>query len=112
MRAMVLAAIPMMALAGGAAAEAPATTAQCLESTGRLIPAVCQVPGSRLESREQICSCPNGGERITVAVCGKDQAPPPEGKALTIARREAMRDGSLVGDTVAGQPICVRPRRP
>jgi hypothetical protein len=47
-----------------------------------------------------------------VAVCAKGQKPPPEGKALNIARREAARDGSLRGDTVGGQPICVAPRRP
>ena len=70
------------------------------------------MPGSRLETREYICTCPNGGQRVDVSICPKGTKPPPESKALNIARRTAIRDGSLVGDTVDGRPICAAPRNP
>ena len=74
--------------------------------------ASCRVPGSRLDKREDICTCPAGGQRVEVAVCAKDEKPPPESKALNIARRTAARDGTLVGDTIDGRRICVAPRNP
>lgn len=106
-----------LALAGAAVAQPigenpPTRTIQCIDVGGRSIPAVCRVPGSRLDPREDICTCPVGGQRVEVAVCAKGQKPPPEGKALNIARRQALRDGSLLGDTLAGRPICVAPRTP
>lgn len=107
-----------LALAAGAAhaqpinENPPTKTIQCIDVGGQLIPATCQVPGSRLDPREYICTCPNGGQRVDVAVCAKGQKPPPESLALNIARREGIRDGTLVGDTVKGQAICVAPRRP
>lgn len=113
MRALVLL-VPVL-LGGSAAAQPinevpPTRTIQCIEVSGQSIPAVCRVPGSRLDSREDICTCPNGGQRVEVAVCGDGQRQPPEGRALNRARRDALRDGSLLGDTFAGQPICVAPR--
>jgi len=115
MRAILIPAV--LALAGAAGAQPigenpPTRTIQCIDVGGQSIPPVCRVPGSRLDPREDICTCPNGGQRIEVAVCAKGQTPPPEGKALNIARTTAARDGTLVGDTVGGQPICVAPRRP
>lgn len=113
MRALVLSASLVL---GGVAhaqpiAENPPTkTIQCLEVNGRSIPPVCRVPGSRLDPREDLCTCPDGGQRIEVAVCAKGQRQAPEGRALNLVRREAMRDGSLLGDMFAGQPICVTPR--
>jgi hypothetical protein len=106
-----------LAVAGAAAAQPisenpPTRTIQCIDVGGQSIPPVCKVPGSRLDLREDICTCPNGGQRLDVAVCAKGQKPPPESKALNIARREALRDGSLLGDTLEGQPICVAPRTP
>lgn len=88
----------------------PAKTIQCIEVGGQLIPPVCNVPGSRLDSREYICTCPNGGQRLEVAICAKGQKPPPESRALDIARRLGMKDGSLVGDKVGDRAICVAPR--
>ena len=104
------AAVP--ALAQPISEKPPTRTIQCIEVNGRAIPPICRVPASRLDGREDICTCPVGGQRIDVAVCGKGQVEPPEGKALLRARRAAMRDGSLIGDTVEGRPICVAPRRP
>jgi len=90
----------------------PTRTKQCIEQSGQLIPPVCQVPGSRLDSREYICTCPNGGMPVDVAICAKGQTPPPEGRALIRARSEGVRDGSLIGDKVGDRPICVAPRGP
>lgn len=113
MRAMLIAAL---ALTGGAATaqpigeNPPTKTIQCIEVGGFSIPAVCNLPGSRLDKREDICTCPNGGQRVEVSVCAKGERPPPESKALNIARRQGVRDGTLVGDTVDGRRICVAPR--
>jgi hypothetical protein len=106
-----------LALAGAAVAQPidqnpPTKTIQCIDVGGQLIPAVCKVPGSRLDLREDICSCPAGGLRVEVAVCAKGQKAPAESRVLNIARSEAVRDGSLIGDTVGGRPICAAPRRP
>src|SRR5690242_17487911 len=76
----------------------PTRTVQCIEASGRQIPPVCQVPGSRLEKRELICTCINGGTQVDVAICAKGQREPPEGRALIRARSEAIKDGSLIGD--------------
>ena len=106
----------LIAASGGAAAaqplgeNPPRSTIQCIEVGGQQIPAVCKAPGSRLDAREDICTCPGGGLRVEVAVCAAGQTPPPEGKALNVARREAARDGSLIGDKLGDRPICVAPR--
>ena len=113
MRAILIAGL---ALAAGAATaqpineNPPTRTIQCIEAGGYSIPPVCRVPGSRLDKREDICTCPDGGQRVDVAVCAKGEAPPPEGKALNIARSAGVKDGTLIGDTVNGRKICVRPR--
>lgn len=91
----------------------PTKTIQCIEVGGQSIPPNCRVPASRLDPREDICTCIEGGQRVEVAVCAKGEVPPPEGKALNIARRKGARDGSLVGDTMPdGRKICVEPRPP
>ena len=88
----------------------PTKTIQCIEVGGQEIPPVCQVPGSRIDPREIICTCPAGGQRVEVAVCAKGEREPPQSRALNRVRRDAARDGSLLGDTFDGRPICVRPR--
>jgi hypothetical protein len=114
MRVMLVAAVAALALAGHAAAQGgpTGTTVQCLEPGGRLAPATCQGPESRLDPHEKICTCQAGGLKVVAPVCAKGESPPPEGKALMIARRTAAADGALVGDTFEGRPICVRPRVP
>lgn len=99
------------ALAQPMADPTPARTFQCIEPGGQMAPAVCDVTASRIHSRENICTCPAGGQRVEVAVCAKGQTPPADNKALHRIRRKAARDGSLIGDTVAGQPICAAPRK-
>lgn len=108
-------ALALSLAAGGALAQTSkglnaVTTVQCIEPSGQSIPPVCNAPGSRLDNREYICTCPNGGMRVDVPVCAKDQREPAEGKALVRARRDAAKDGSLVGDMIDGKPICVAPR--
>lgn len=115
MRALIVLAPLVLAVAGGAMAQPigenpPTKTIQCIDVGGRSIPPVCKVPGSRLDPREDICTCPDGGQRVEVSICAKGQKPPAESKALNVARTTAARDGTLVGDTVAGKPICVAPR--
>jgi len=117
-RLSVLAALAALTFTAAGAAQAqdrgrnyltPATTEVCLDVGGGTLPIVCKVPASRLDKREDICSCPQG-MRTTVPVCGPDQAAPGETVALNSARRAAARDGSLVGDLFQGQPMCVAPR--
>jgi hypothetical protein len=108
-----LSALAAAALAQPISENPPTRTIQCIDVGGQLIPAACRVPGSRLDLREDICTCINGGQRVDVAICAKGQHPPPEGRLLDKARAEALRgQGSLIGATVNGQPICVAPRRP
>ena len=90
----------------------PTKTIQCIDVGGQSIPPECRVPGSRLDPREDICTCPLGGQRVEVAVCAKGERPPPESKALNIARRQGLTDGSLIGDKLGDQRICVAQRNP
>ena len=115
MRTLILSAL-FATSAGLAAAQPlnenpPTWTIQCIEVGGQAIAPVCKTPASRLDLTEDICLCPAGGTQVKVAICAKGQTPPPEGKALDIARQQNFRDGSLIGDTVDGRPICVAPRR-
>lgn len=113
MRAILIATLVLAA--GSATAQPigenpPTRTIQCIEVGGQSIPALCRVPGSRLDKREDICTCPAGGQRVEVAICAKGERAPPEGRALNVVRRTAARDGTLLGDTIDGRPICVAPR--
>ena len=113
MRAMLIAVLALAA--SPAAAEPigenpPTRTIQCIEVSGDTIPALCHVPASRLDKRENICTCPAGGQRVEVPICGKGEAAPAESRALNVARRAAVRDGTLMGDTFQGRRICVPPR--
>lgn len=116
MRPVIVSALLALSAAFGPAAASttapPATTIQCITVSGRDEPALCKVPPGRLDRSEYICTCPAGGQRVEVAVCAKGQKPPPSNLALDRVRREAARDGSLLGDTVDGRPICVAPRKP
>lgn len=108
--------IVTLALAAGSATaqpigeNPPTRTIQCIEVGGQSIPPLCRVPGSRLDKREDICTCPAGGQRVEVAICAKGERAPPESRALNVVRRTAARDGTLLGDSIDGRPICVAPR--
>ncbi len=116
MRIHVLAAVAALA-AGATQAQPinerpPTWTIQCIEVSGATVPPRCNVPGSRLDQSEFICTCPAGGMRTRVPICAAGQNPPAENLALNRVRREASRDGTLEGDRVRDRPICVAPRRP
>ncbi len=98
---------PVLA-AAGMAANPPRQTSICLDVSGQTLPVVCRGPASRLDQREDICQCFEG-RRVDVAVCAKGQKPPPDGLALDKVRRLAAKDGSLIGDSFEGRPICVEP---
>jgi hypothetical protein len=114
--------IPVLALLAGLAAGAvqaqpaserpPTWTIQCIDVSGDIVPARCDVPASRVDPTEFHCSCHAGGMRTKVPICPPGVTPPPENVALNRARREASRDGSLEGDKVGERPICAAPRRP
>ena len=93
------------------ASNPPKQTSICLDVSGQTLPVTCRGPASRLDKREDICQCFEG-RRVDVAVCAKGQREPPDGLALDKVRRLAAKDGSLIGDTFDGRPICVEPRRP
>ena len=90
----------------------PRSTVICLDVAGRSLPATCQVPASRLDSREDICLCPGEGERVIVPVCAAGVRAPAESAAYARARRKAVIHGSLLAATWQGQAMCVAPRDP
>ena len=97
--------------AAAADAAAPAKTEICLDVSGASLPVVCSVPSSRLDRREYFCQCPEG-QKVEVAICPTGVSPPKETVALDRVRRQAARDGSLLGDRIDGRPICMAPRAP
>src|SRR5436305_5025266 len=105
----------VLSLAGAAAAQSladnpPKVTTVCIDVSGKSLPATCRAQASRLDSREDICLCPAGGERVTAPVCPAGVKAPAESAAYEKARRAAISHGSLVGATYQGQPMCVAPR--
>lgn len=84
----------------------PGVTQICLEVDGSTLPVTCHVSGSRAHPEEDICLCA-AGARIDAPVCGAGEHAPGEDLALYHARREAARDGTLIGDSYRGAPMCV-----
>ena len=114
--AMPLAAAAVL-IAGAATAQPigqypPRSTIICLDVSGRLRPKTCKVPASRLDPSEDICICPADTERVTVPICPPGVRPPPESAAYEQARRAAVHNGSLMGATWQGQPMCMAAREP
>jgi len=90
----------------------PTWTVICLDPSGRLMPKHCDVPGSRLDARENICLCSGTADRIKVSVCPPGVHQPAESAALERARAKAVTKGSLEGASYNGQPMCVERRKP
>jgi len=88
----------------------PKSTILCLDVSGKILPATCRVPGSRLDASEDICLCPMGGERVTTPICPAGVKPPAESAAYERARHAAVSRGSLMGATYEGKPMCVAGR--
>lgn len=107
--ALALAATSGLARAGDLSANPPTKTEICLDVSGSTLPVTCQAPASRLDKREDICTCAQG-QRVEIAVCGPGETPPPETIAYDRARRLALKHGSLLGQTFQGKRMCVAPR--
>lgn len=110
--------IAALALAGSAGAalagpmsNPPSERTICIDVGGQSLPAVCKVPASRLDKREDFCLC-HQGVKVTAPVCGPGQKAPGETLAYEKARKAAARDGSLIGDLYQGRPMCVAARDP
>jgi len=116
-RSTLIATMALAASAGMASAQAPLSqnpptqTIICLDVSGATLPVSCKVPASRLDKREDICVC-NTGRRVDVPICAPGVRAPAENVALNRARRDAAKDGSLIGDLFEGQPMCVAGRNP
>ena len=114
-RTALIAAAALLASASAASAQAPLSqnpptqTIICLDVNGQTLPVSCKVPASRLDKREDICTC-RVGVRVDVPICPAGVKPPAETLAYEKARKAASRDGSLIGDLYQGQPMCVAGR--
>lgn len=106
-----------LALTAGVAAAQPVSgnppteTILCLNASGQTEPAVCRVPASRLDLREDICLCTTG-LRVATPICQRGEVEPVQSARFERVRRVAARDGSLLGDLFEGRAMCVAPRRP
>ena len=113
MKIAILSAAAALALCAGSAGAQSfdgKTSILCLDVSGKSLPATCKSPASRLEKREDICTCPMGGDRVTVPVCPEGVKPPAESAAYERARHAAVKNGSLVGATFEGKPMCITGR--
>ena len=81
----------------------------CLDVGGESRPPVCRGSSSRIDQGYDICLCENA-QRVETPVCGKGERPITENRSYELARKDAARDGSLVGDRYEGRQMCVRPR--
>lgn len=116
MRTLFIAAAALLAFGASGAVNAssgsathPTTGIMCLDVGGESRPPVCRGSSSRIDQGYDICLCENA-QRVEAPVCGKGQRPITENRAYELARKDAARDGSLVGDRYRGRQMCVRPR--
>ena len=66
----------------------------------------CKVPASRLDKREDFCTC-RTGTQVDISICPDGVKAPAENRAYEKARKAAVKNGSLIGATYEGQPMCV-----
>ena len=115
MRISMIAGVAFAAFASGALAgpmsNPPSERTLCLDVGGQSLPAVCKVPASRLDKREDFCLC-NDGIKVSAPVCGPGERAPAENISYEKARKAAARDGSLIGDLYEGRAMCVAARDP
>ena len=105
--------LAVTAFAGGATAVAhptgntlrPGVTQVCVDTDGSTLPVVCRGSASRISPTQDICTCPQG-QRVDAPVCGPDERPHGDNREFRTARREAARDGSLLGDRYHGASFC------
>ncbi len=111
---MFAAAIGAMALAGSAASQDEGKPGGlgwvCLDTGGAARGAVCD--RNLNHSSPDFCRCPPLTDKVRAEVCDPNEPKPAESAAFERARKDAARDGSLVGDTYEGMRMCVRPTTP
>jgi hypothetical protein len=117
-RILTISAFAVAALLAGAAGAPPRssmtdpdTRSICVDVGGQTLPIACTGQASRLDRGEDICRCP-AGRMVDAPVCRGAERPPADNLAYDKARRDAARDGTLVGDLYGGRPMCVEPRNP
>ena len=105
-----LAGAVMLTLAGSAGAQPQQAVREvCIGAGGRSELIACSADGGRIAATEHACQCPVSASKVVVPVCPEGVRPPVESLAYERARQEAARDGSLVGDTFHGAPMCIAP---
>lgn len=116
MRTLIIAAAALLAFGASSTVNAsseggikPTMGILCLDVGGQSRAPVCQGASSRLDQRYDICVCENA-QRVEAPVCGDGERPISENRSYELARKDAARDGSLVGDRYEGRQMCVRPR--
>jgi hypothetical protein len=100
-----------VALDAARAADGPKTQTICLDTGGHQRPATCHGygGGSRLAQQDDVCTCPGAAQIVKAPTCGAGETPPAEGLAFEQARLKAINNGSLVGASYQGKPMCVNP---
>jgi len=106
---MLAAALGLISLSGVAIAGASQderVTYMCLEPSGASRPAVCDRVLNT--SGDDFCRCPPLTTKVRAEFCADGETPPGQSAAFERARREAARDGSLIGDEYDGRRMCAK----
>jgi hypothetical protein len=105
MKAIIFAAAATLSLSAGwacadsLAANPPKSMTICLDAGGHKAAVHCRTQNaSRLDAREDVCSCPAATRQVSIPVCAPG------------VRLKAVNHGSLADATWQGQPMCVAPR--
>ena len=89
----------------------PEAYTMCLDNSGVMRAAVCTGGGlGRLSTDPGYCVCGDHARPVEVPVCMPGQSAPSATREFELARLPLSRDGSLVGDSYMGQPICMTER--
>ena len=107
----IAAAAALAACVGMQPAAGPETYTMCLDNSGVMRAAVCTGGGpGRLSTDPGYCVCGDHSRPVAVPVCLTGQSPPSPTREYELARLSLSRDGTLVGDSYMGQPICMTER--
>ncbi len=83
----------------------------CVDVSGHMEPAFCTLQPPSKNSMG-FCQCPSVAQKIDAPLCLGGEKQPMETAEYRQAVLAAIRgDGSLVGDTYNGKPMCVPPRQ-
>jgi hypothetical protein len=81
----------------------------CLDGIGHKVGARCHTgDASRLDTREDVCSCPAATQQVSAPVCPPGVHAPGESAAYEQARLKSINHGIVEGQW-QGQPMCVAP---